>query len=364
MPIVPFPEFEKYRAQGFKGVFVGGCVERGDGSSFRAKAHAHNEQYVKIGSSKVMDENGNPKEWKHFGWICVRSAKRLYTRPGQPSNLMWHELAHILTPGHSHDDVWRAKAREFGVYIGKRYAKQRRPEMGRMKKGKRIKEVVAAVDKNKAEATTEKVAVDMGKIEVNPIMVVTGDAGAKKMGVAKAGGNWYKNYETGMLYRVTEDKAGKLTLAETVKPTKAQAENAKIAAAVAKKAAVKAPSKQVEKATEKFRKEVLAGKMAKTGIPKAEVDAAVARTAKEVRAAVRGKTCSRAALMQELKEKGVAYFRILNKEELQTVKDMYDHAVKTGIKEPAKIAGITEIIETAKKRWQKCPFFQKKAKKA
>jgi hypothetical protein len=338
MPIVHFPEFEQFKAQGFKGVFVGGCVERGEGSSFRAKAHAHNEQYIKMGSSIVKDEQGNKKEWKHFGWICVRSAKRLYTRPGQPSNLMWHELCHILTPGHSHDDVWRAKAREFGVYIGKRYAKQRRPEM--------VKKAKVAVQE-KAAPATDKVAVDMGKIDVNSIMVVTGDVGAQKMGVAKAGGNWYKNHTTGVLYRITEGKDGKLTLAETVKPTKAQAENAKIAAAVAKKATVQAPSKQVEKATEKFRKEVLKGKKDKAS----KVDKIC-------------KGCSRAALMDELHKKGVPYFRILSKEELQAVKDMYDDAAKKGVKEPAKIVGIAVIIEAAKKRWQKCPFFQKKAKKA
>ena len=160
MPVVEFPEFEKYKTQGFKGVFVGGCIERGDGSSFRAKAHAHNEPYIKVDSIIVKDEHGNPKVWKHFGWICVRSAKRLYTRPGQPSNLMWHELCHILTPGHSHDDVWRAKAREYGVYIGKRYAKQRR--MGMAKKGI-VREIVAS----DTQAAKE--------VNVDPIIAVTGD---------------------------------------------------------------------------------------------------------------------------------------------------------------------------------------------
>jgi len=80
MPIVEFPEFEQFKAHGYKGVFVGGCIRRGDGSSFRAKAHAHCYKRDKL-----------------FGWICVRSAKRLYARPGQPSNLMWHEMSHIIT---------------------------------------------------------------------------------------------------------------------------------------------------------------------------------------------------------------------------------------------------------------------------
>jgi hypothetical protein len=339
MPIVHFPEFEQFKAQGYKGTFVGGCVVRGEGSSFRRKAHAH-----------CYDND------PHQGWICVRSTKRLYNLAEKASLLMWHEMAHIITKsGHGkkfylwlrdHSIIRRDEERiSQWAYLCRHYkdpVAAYNKIKGLKTGGVTVAKKAKAAKTNSTPATADKVAVDMGKIEIDPIMVVTGDAQVKKMGVAKAGGNWYKNHTTGVLYRITEDKAGKLTLAETIKPTKAQAENAKIAAAVAKKATVQAPSKQVEKATEKFRKEVLKGKKDKATPA----------------------TCTRAALMQELKEKGVSYFRILNKEELQTVKDMYDHAVKMNVKEPTKIAGITEIIETAKKRWQKCPFFQKKEKKA
>src|SRR3990167_9377516 len=60
---------------GFRGIFYGGCIERKEGSSFRAKAHAHCF-----------------KADKYFGWICYRSAKRLSDR-----RLLIHELSHILT---------------------------------------------------------------------------------------------------------------------------------------------------------------------------------------------------------------------------------------------------------------------------
>jgi len=109
MPKIDFPEFKQYEVQ----VFVGGCVARGDRSSFRAIAHSHN----------VL---GKRKANKWFGWICVRSPRRLRNEKGEPSATMWHELAHILTPNHWHDDVWRKKMIELSQPIERRYQKRKR----------------------------------------------------------------------------------------------------------------------------------------------------------------------------------------------------------------------------------------------
>lgn len=95
MPAVEFPEFAGHPE--VAGVFVGGCVDRGDGSSFRAAAHAHTDEPNK-------------------GWVCVRSPRRLRTAAGGPSQVMLHELAHVLT-GDGHTDRWRAMARSLGYRV-------------------------------------------------------------------------------------------------------------------------------------------------------------------------------------------------------------------------------------------------------
>ena len=76
------------------GVFVGGCVARGIGSSFRALAHTHTR----------LDD-------PHRHWICVRSPRRVLTASGEPSRLLRHEVAHTFTrSGHGSPAFIRALA--------------------------------------------------------------------------------------------------------------------------------------------------------------------------------------------------------------------------------------------------------------
>lgn len=79
-----------------RGVFVGGCVDRGVGSKFRAKAHAH---------------TGG----KNLGWICFRSARWLHVR-----ELLLHELAHIVVR-EGHTRRWRAFLLQIGGTLDEVY---------------------------------------------------------------------------------------------------------------------------------------------------------------------------------------------------------------------------------------------------
>lgn len=82
---------EALRHPACKGLFVGGCVARGEGSRFRSLAHAHCGE-------------ADP----HRGWICILSAKRV---PDQ--TLLLHELAHLIAGG-GHTDKWRRTLLELG----------------------------------------------------------------------------------------------------------------------------------------------------------------------------------------------------------------------------------------------------------
>lgn len=103
------------------GIFVWGCVERGEGSAFRKFAHAHNYKSDPL-----------------FGWICFRSTKRidghyrLYSKPKDgfdgeiisTNQILLHEYSHLLAPNHSHDDAWRKAAKSIGCHIQLRYKKK------------------------------------------------------------------------------------------------------------------------------------------------------------------------------------------------------------------------------------------------
>lgn len=91
---------------GVKGVYVGGCVNRGVGRlSLKTScpvAHAHNDR---------RDE--------HFGWVCFQTPSYF-----KDEAIRLHELAHINTPGHGHDDTWRSEMTRLGQIILPRYRRR------------------------------------------------------------------------------------------------------------------------------------------------------------------------------------------------------------------------------------------------
>lgn len=78
-----------YQFAEVKQIFSGGCIQRGEGSRFRSKAHAHTTG-------------------EHKGTICIMLLRRASDMP-----LMLHEAAHLIT-GCGHTDKWRKKLLEIG----------------------------------------------------------------------------------------------------------------------------------------------------------------------------------------------------------------------------------------------------------
>lgn len=116
------PVVDMLRAMGWtdvSGVFVGGCVNRGVGSSFRAMAHTHTKR----------DE-------LTFRWICVRSGRRVLTEAGKPSRLLLHEVAHVIAPQAKHhgDKAFIAALAAVGIKADKySRAGRRRVAEGRLR---------------------------------------------------------------------------------------------------------------------------------------------------------------------------------------------------------------------------------------
>jgi len=123
-----------------RGIFVYGCVVRGEGSSFRAQAHAHT-----AGDAS--------------GWICVRGHSRIKNcidngSVVNPNRLLFHEYAHIRS-GHGHDDAWRKTMRELKQPIPERYTKRERGKT--ILKGLELREKIKKyIRKNKEEKGMKK----------------------------------------------------------------------------------------------------------------------------------------------------------------------------------------------------------------
>lgn len=80
------------------GVFAGGCIAGTEAVYWRnTDGHAHVD---------LEDP------WQ--GWICVADPTKVLTPKGNPSTLLLHELAHLLT-GQSHGKAFQAACTVLGI---------------------------------------------------------------------------------------------------------------------------------------------------------------------------------------------------------------------------------------------------------
>ena len=83
--LIPLEIFERAFKAGYRGTFLGGCIERKEGSSIRRSGHAH--------CGLKRDKTKSP----HHGWICIKSKKpERCVKNGKPTMMFLHELAHII----------------------------------------------------------------------------------------------------------------------------------------------------------------------------------------------------------------------------------------------------------------------------
>ena len=91
MEFKPFQSFPQ-----FKGVSVGKCIATRQPLDKDDMAHSHD----------------SPND-QHRGWICVNEKQNIYSKNGGASNVMKHELAHIVTD-HGHDKIFKKVLNKIG----------------------------------------------------------------------------------------------------------------------------------------------------------------------------------------------------------------------------------------------------------
>ena len=100
MPILtnePKELLDKVLPYGYRGVFLGGCIERKEGSNIRPSAHCHCHISKKEFEGSIKTKDGRYRS-KWFGWVCLKSSNpEKLVRDGKVTNLFKHELAHLMS---------------------------------------------------------------------------------------------------------------------------------------------------------------------------------------------------------------------------------------------------------------------------
>ena len=97
------------------GIYLGdGCVSGANPLEWqRIDAHAHSHE---------------DDEWR--GWICIASPRDVRTPKGKPTQLLWHEVAHILARNGAHGTKWRDILIGLGCKAeAERFYKPRKPRV-------------------------------------------------------------------------------------------------------------------------------------------------------------------------------------------------------------------------------------------
>ena len=120
--LIPLLVYEKVFKAGYRGTFLGGCIERKEGSNIRRSGHCH--CIGKAHKDYVKKYEKNPTKYfppKDFGgYICIKSRKpETCVKEGKLTPLFKHELAHLLhmsRGGNGYGKGFKECCNELGLY--------------------------------------------------------------------------------------------------------------------------------------------------------------------------------------------------------------------------------------------------------
>ena len=113
--LIPVEIYERIFRAGYRGTFLGGCIERKEGSNIRRSGHCH-----LIGKENERREKRYGSKDKFSGYICIKShyADRC-VKDGKLTPLFKHELAHLIDMsrgGTGYGKGFKAACNELGLY--------------------------------------------------------------------------------------------------------------------------------------------------------------------------------------------------------------------------------------------------------